>query len=45
VFVHDRDPDGNGIFDENNGITTRVSVDSLGAQSNGDSGSAVISAA
>jgi Tol biopolymer transport system component len=25
VFVHDRDPDGNGIFDEGNGVTTRAS--------------------
>ena len=28
VFVHDRDPDGDGIFDEGNGVTTRLSVDS-----------------
>jgi Tol biopolymer transport system component len=35
VFVHDRDPDGNGIFDEGNGATTRVSVDSTGAQATG----------
>jgi Tol biopolymer transport system component len=26
VFVHDRDPDGNGVFDEGNGTTTLVSV-------------------
>jgi Tol biopolymer transport system component len=25
VFVHDRDPDGNGVFDEGNGVTTRAS--------------------
>jgi aryl-alcohol dehydrogenase (NADP+) len=35
VFVRDRDPDGNGIFDEGNGVTTRVSVDSNGGE--GDS--------
>lgn len=35
IFVHDRDPDANAIFDEGNGVTTRVSVDSFGAQSNG----------
>jgi Tol biopolymer transport system component len=34
IFVHDRDPDGNGVFDEGNGITTRVNVDSNGAQAN-----------
>ncbi len=37
VFVHDRDPDGNGIFDEGNGLTTLVSVSSGGAQPNGNS--------
>jgi len=30
VFVHDRDPDGNGVFDEGNGVTTRVSDPSFG---------------
>jgi WD40 repeat protein len=35
IFVHDRDPDGNGIFDEGNGVTTLASVDSGGAQGNG----------
>lgn len=30
VFVHDRDPDADGIFDEGNGTTVRVSVDSTG---------------
>jgi WD40 repeat protein len=39
VFVHDRDPDGNGIFDEGNGVTVRLSVDSAGAE--GDSTSYV----
>jgi Ca2+-binding RTX toxin-like protein len=33
IFVHDRDADGNGVFDEPNGITTaRVSVASAGDQ-------------
>jgi Tol biopolymer transport system component len=32
VFVHDRDPDQNGIFDEGNGVTTRASVDSSGEE-------------
>src|SRR5262249_6096298 len=31
VFVHDRDSDGNGIFDEGDGITICASVDSTGA--------------
>jgi Tol biopolymer transport system component len=44
VFVHDRDPDGNGIFDEGNGVTTRVSVDSGGAQSDGTNFSPSLSA-
>src|SRR6185295_17756007 len=34
VFIHDRDPDGNGVFDEGNGVTTRVSVRSNGKQGN-----------
>ena len=38
VFVHDRDPDGNGIFDEGNGVTTRVSVDSNGVEGDDVSG-------
>jgi Tol biopolymer transport system component len=38
VFVHDRDPDGNGIFDEGNGVTTRVSVDSNGVEADDLSG-------
>ncbi|MFO0839491.1 MAG: hypothetical protein U1D55_13325 [Phycisphaerae bacterium] len=37
IFVHDRDPDLNGIYDEGNGVTTRVSVSSVGAQTDGDS--------
>jgi len=44
VFVHDRDPDGNGIFDEGNGVTTRVSVESGGAQGDGTSFSPTLSA-
>jgi len=45
VFVHDRDPDGDGIFDEAGAIrTTRVSVQSDGTQgTGGDSESASIS--
>jgi hypothetical protein len=36
VFVHDRDTDGDGIFDEPGAVaTTRVSVDSVGGQTNG----------
>jgi hypothetical protein len=37
IFVHDRDPDRNGIFDEGNGVTTRMSVDSAGVEANRDS--------
>jgi len=37
VFVHDRDPDGNGVFDEGNGTTERVSVTAGGAQANSGS--------
>ncbi|MFO0981511.1 MAG: calcium-binding protein [Planctomycetota bacterium] len=38
IFVHDRDADGNGVFDESGGIlTTRASVDSAGGESNGSS--------
>jgi Tol biopolymer transport system component len=45
VFVHDRDADGNGTYDEPLGVSTvRVSVDSLGAEANGDSSSSSISA-
>jgi Tol biopolymer transport system component len=37
-FVHDRDSDGNGIFDETGGTTTeRVSLRTDGAEANGDS--------
>jgi alpha-tubulin suppressor-like RCC1 family protein/Tol biopolymer transport system component len=38
VFLHDRDADGNGVFDEPGGISTvRVSVSSRGAEANGAS--------
>jgi Tol biopolymer transport system component len=33
-FVRDRDPDANGVFDEGNGTTTRVSVATDGTQAN-----------
>ena len=35
--MHDRDPDGNGIFDEGNGVTVRASIDSFGLEGNGAS--------
>jgi Tol biopolymer transport system component len=45
VFLRDRDTDADGIFDEAGAVfTTRVSVDSTGAQSNGESYFAAISA-
>ncbi len=34
VFVRDRDPDGNGVFDEGNATTEIVSVDSNGKEGN-----------
>ncbi len=37
VFIHDRDPDANGTFDEGNGTTTRVSVSTAGQAGNDDS--------
>ena len=43
VFVHDRDPDGNGVFDESNATTERVSVDSSGVEGNSWSQEAAIS--
>lgn len=40
VFKHDRDTDGDGLFDEIGAVaTTRESVDSAGGQANGDSAS------
>ena len=44
VFVVDRDPDGNGIFDEGNGVIVRMSVRSSGLQPDGDCHGARISA-
>jgi hypothetical protein len=38
VFVRDRDPDGDGVFDDTNGKTVRVSVGPVGEQGNGTSG-------
>lgn len=35
VFVRDRDPDGNGFFDEPGAVTTRVSVSTGGGQTGG----------
>ena len=44
VFVHDRDADGNGTYDEPGGVsTTRVSVDSAGLEGNGNSSASAIS--
>jgi Tol biopolymer transport system component len=44
VFLRDRDTDGDGTFDETGAVsTTRVSVDSSGTQSNGESYYAAIS--
>ena len=37
VFVHDRDPDANGTYDEGNGTTVRVSVASDGSEATGAS--------
>lgn len=36
VFVHDRDPDANGLFDEGNGVTTRVSLSTIGVPADAD---------
>jgi len=45
VFVHDRDTDGDGIYDEPGEVSTvRVSVDSAGAEGNGNSNLPSISA-
>ncbi len=46
IFVHDRDADGNGTYDEPGPVgisTVRVSVDSGGSEVNGDSYAASIS--
>ncbi|MCH7871972.1 MAG: PD40 domain-containing protein, partial [Planctomycetes bacterium] len=34
VFLHDRDPDGNGVFDEGNGVTIRLSQSAAGGNGN-----------
>jgi Tol biopolymer transport system component len=44
VFVRDRDPDGNGVFDEGNSLTLRVSVRPDGGDSDGASYTPSISA-
>jgi len=44
IFVHDRDPDGDGVFDEGNGVTTRVSVRADGTESDADCDATFISA-
>ena len=47
IFVHDRDADNNGVFDElgpGKTSTERVSIDSTGAQANGGSWGETISA-
>jgi hypothetical protein len=44
IFVHDRDPDGNGIFDEGNGVTILMSISSGGLQANAECHNARISA-
>lgn len=45
LFLHDRDADGNGVFDEPGGIATRLlSVAAGGAQSSGDADGSQISA-
>lgn len=36
VFLHDRDPDANGVFDEGNGTTQRISVTGNGSEIHGD---------
>ncbi len=43
VFLRDRDPDGNGIFDEGNGVTTRPIVGLGGAEPNAGCTEAVLS--
>ncbi len=43
VFFHDRDPDGNGFFDEGNGITIRASSSTFGQAGNDASSGPVVS--
>ena len=44
IFVRDRDPDQNGVFDEGNGTTIRVSVSTGGEPGDAESDRPVISA-
>jgi Tol biopolymer transport system component len=44
VFVHDRDPDEDGVYDEGNGTTARASISSSGVEGNHDSYNPSISA-
>ncbi len=44
VFLHDRDPDANGVFDEGNSVISRISVSSAGAPGNAASGRPTLSA-
>jgi Tol biopolymer transport system component len=44
VFFHDRDPDGNGFFDEGNGVTVRVSTSMFGQAGNDMSSNPSVSA-
>jgi Tol biopolymer transport system component len=37
IFLRDRDPDANGIYDESNSTTVQVSIDAFGTQPNGGS--------
>jgi Tol biopolymer transport system component len=37
VYLHDRDPDGNGVFDEGNAVVRRVSIPFAGGATNGNS--------
>ena len=43
MFLYDRDPDSNGIFDEGNAVTLRLSKSAAGVQGNGDSEDPVFS--
>lgn len=43
IFLHDRDADGNGVFDESTGVQTILVSQAVGEQGNGDSGRPAIS--
>ncbi|EAW35793.1 DUF4347 domain-containing protein [Lyngbya sp. PCC 8106] len=43
IFVHDRDPDQDGVFDQGNGIITRVSISDTGEEGNANSFQSVVS--